>query len=126
MTRIDPRCYTSAPAYWCEDGKTILYESHSDDGNEMLEICSYDIDTKDRKVLFTGEDLLASFKQASKNQDIKTYYRSFFASDKIYYIGEASKGNECWVFSYDLSTGKYAKFGENDREGLYLSLVDFT
>lgn len=184
VTRIDPRCYTSAPAYWCEDGKTIVYESHSDDGNEVLEICSYNIDTGDRTVLFTEEDLLAAFKQASQNRDIKTYFESFFASDKIYYIGEAQKGNEYWVLSYDLagegkleyetqistfisankdlelwsvdvaegklfirkcqlddedeeivkivkyyyydlSTGKNAELGENDKEGLYLSLVDF-
>ena len=184
VIRIDPRCYTASDAYWCGNEKTIVYESHSDDGNEMLEICSYDIDTGARKVLFTEEDLLASFRQVSKNQDIETYFECFFASDKIYYIGEASKGNECWVFSYDLagegkleyetqisafinadmnlelwnadvaegklfiqkcqvddegaaiestekyyyydlSTGKHAEFGGNDREGLYLSLVDF-
>ncbi|MDE6568250.1 MAG: hypothetical protein K2K70_11035, partial [Lachnospiraceae bacterium] len=183
VTRIDPRCYTSAPAYWCEDGKTIVYESHSDDGNEVLEICSYNINTGDRTVLFTEKDLQAAFKQVTKNQDIETYFECFFASDKIFYLEEASKGNECWVFSYDLagegkleyesnlstfinadrnlelgsvdvaegklfikkcqfdedeyviessvkyyyydlSTGKHGEFGENDKEGLYLSLVD--
>lgn len=103
VTRIDPRCYTAASAYWCGDGKTIVYESHSDDAGEMLEICSYDIDTGDKRVLFTKEDLQRTFKLASQNQEIETYFEDFFASDKIYYIARASKGNECFVCSYDLA-----------------------
>lgn len=103
VTRIDPRCYTAASAYWCGDGKTIVYESHSDDADEMLEICSYDIDTGDKRVLFTEEDLQRTFKLASQEQEIETYFGEFFASDKIYYIASALKGNERFVCSYDLA-----------------------
>ncbi|MDE6568245.1 MAG: hypothetical protein K2K70_11010 [Lachnospiraceae bacterium] len=123
---IDPLCETMAPAVWSQDGKTIIYECMSKTAENEREICTYDIQTGKKTVLFRDREIYQILEQYGKKYpEIDGYFRDeylniYVDSDQLYLFTEPIFGNsgEVCVFRYDLGEKKGLEYVEQSNDCL--------
>ena len=121
VTSIDPLCWTSAQAVWCQDGKTIVYECQSETIEDESEICTYDIQTGKKTVLFRNEDLYQIMeKHGIKYSEKYIYFDMYVVSDQLYLFTDPifEKNKEKHVIHYDLGEKNGLEFVEQSNECL--------
>lgn len=102
VNRIDPSCFTTGDARWCEDGTRIIYERLSSKKGEEVEYCSYDISTGNKELLFTETDLqkLVKMKEMGDVEMISAAGKLYLAISSYGEFGRVDKYEVC---SYDLA-----------------------
>lgn len=121
---IDPLCDTSAQAVWSQDGKTIIYECGSETVENEREICTYDIQTGKKTVLFRYEDIYQILEQHGKKYPEKDAYDEYFNlyvdSNQLYLFTDPIFGNsgEVCVVRYDMGEKKGLEYVEQCNDCL--------